>query len=353
MRTRRHPNERFLVLAGLSMASGLCVALELFRERHFGDLDFRFLLWNLMLAWIPLVLALVVYDSYRRGVRIALLTPAVLAWLLFLPNAPYIVTDFVHLSPSAPAPLWFDAVVISSFAWTGVLLGFASLYLLHAVVRHRFGTRLGWAAAFVALALAGVVRARHRRLRGPHVRCGSFELTACTGEERVDAALTALHRPAVVPAEERLEQRAELLHARLLDARAKVEHRTRSAGRRFEAPAAAADEVAGHREAEAARRLGIGDLRLPAQPVGQEAAADDAHMAAATGRAAVAVDADEDVAPPAGIAERVADRVVGDRGRRVHDPAVDEAVLVVHPTILCRPEVRRGGPKPSPPVRHA
>src|SRR5438067_13022262 len=156
MRTRRHPNERFLVLAGLSMASGLCVALELFRERHFGDLDFRFLLWNLMLAWIPLVLALVVYDSYRRGVRIALLTPAVLAWLLFLPNAPYIVTDFVHLSPSAPAPLWFDAVVISSFAWTGVLLGFASLYLLHAVVRHRFGTRLGWAAAFVALALTGV-----------------------------------------------------------------------------------------------------------------------------------------------------------------------------------------------------
>jgi uncharacterized membrane protein len=34
-----------------------------------------------------------------------------------------------------------------------VLLGFASLYLVHAVVRHRFGVLTGWSAAFVALAL--------------------------------------------------------------------------------------------------------------------------------------------------------------------------------------------------------
>ena len=154
MRTRRHPNERLLVLAGLSLASVLCIGLELLRERHFGDGSFRFLLWNLTLAWIPLLLALAVYDSYRRGMRFALLVPGLLGWLLFLPNAPYIVTDFVHLSPATPAPLWFDAAVISAFAWTGVLLGFASLYLVHAVVRHRFGVLVGWSTAFAALALA-------------------------------------------------------------------------------------------------------------------------------------------------------------------------------------------------------
>jgi uncharacterized membrane protein len=155
MRTRRHPNERLLVLAGLALASALCVAIELFRERRFGP-DFRFLLWNLTLAWIPLLVALGVYDSYRRGVRISLLSPAVVVWLLFLPNAPYIVTDFVHLTPSSPTPLWFDAVVISSFAWTGLLLGFASLYLLHAVARHRFGARVGWGAVLASLALTSV-----------------------------------------------------------------------------------------------------------------------------------------------------------------------------------------------------
>jgi uncharacterized membrane protein len=156
MRTRRHPNERFLVLAGLMLASAFCLALEAGRERHFGAYGFRFLLWNLTLAWIPLLVALVIYDSYRRGVRVSLLTPAAVVWLLFLPNAPYIVTDFVHLTPTPSTPLWFDAVVISSFAWTGLLLGFASLYLVHAVVRHRFGPRVGWTAALTALALTSV-----------------------------------------------------------------------------------------------------------------------------------------------------------------------------------------------------
>ena len=85
LRTRRFPNERLVVLAGLVLASGLCLALEVVRERHFGTLDFRFLLWNLFLAWIPLVLALVVYDRYRRGTplfRLAPLHPLYLAGVL-------------------------------------------------------------------------------------------------------------------------------------------------------------------------------------------------------------------------------------------------------------------------------
>ena len=107
MRSRRHPNERLLVLAGLCVASALCLALEFLREAHFTDNAFRFLLWNLMLAWIPLVLALVVYDCYRRGVKLALLTPVFVLWLLFLPNAPYITTDFIHLQATTATPLWF------------------------------------------------------------------------------------------------------------------------------------------------------------------------------------------------------------------------------------------------------
>jgi uncharacterized membrane protein len=156
MRTRRHPNERLLVLTGFTVASALCVALEAVRERHYGELDFRFLLWNLMLAWIPFLLALGVYDCYRRGVRLSLMSPAVALWLLFLPNAPYIATDFIHLSAATSSPLWFDGAVVSAFAWTGILLGFVSLYLMHAVARHRFGVRAGWAAALATLALTSV-----------------------------------------------------------------------------------------------------------------------------------------------------------------------------------------------------
>jgi uncharacterized membrane protein len=164
-RTRRFANERLVVLAGLGTASVLCLALELVRERRYGALDYRFLIWNLILAWIPLILALVVYDRYRRGTSIARIALPVALWLLFLPNAPYIVTDFVHLSATSRAPLWFDGVELSAYAWTGMLLGFVSLYLVHAVARHRFGAPAGWCGAFAVLALvsAGVYLGRVKR----------------------------------------------------------------------------------------------------------------------------------------------------------------------------------------------
>lgn len=165
LRTRRFSNERLVVLTALAVASGLCLGLELVRERHFGTFDFRFLAWNLFLAWVPLVVALLAYDRYRRGTPLLRLVPALGLWLLFLPNAPYIVTDFVHLSATSRAPLWFDGIELSAFSWTGLLLGFVSLYLVHAVVRHRFGAAAGWLGVLPVLALvsAGVYLGRVKR----------------------------------------------------------------------------------------------------------------------------------------------------------------------------------------------
>jgi uncharacterized membrane protein len=164
LRTRRFANERLVVLVGLGGASALCVALELTREYRWAA-DFRFLVWNLVLAWAPLMLALLVYDGYRRGGTLVRLAPALALWLLFLPNAPYIVTDFVHLSARSRAPLWFDGVELSAFAWTGMLLGFVSLYLVHAVLRHRLGAPAGWCVVLGVLALAsmGVYLGRVKR----------------------------------------------------------------------------------------------------------------------------------------------------------------------------------------------
>jgi uncharacterized membrane protein len=189
LRTRRFPNERLVVLAGLGTASALCLTLELVRERHYGALDFRFLLWNLFLAWIPLVLALVMYDRYRGGTPLLRLAPLAALWLLFLPNAPYITTDFVHLSADSRPPLWFDGVELSAFAWTGILLGFVSLYLLHAVAQHRFGGATGWAGVLVVLGLvsAGVYLGRVKRWN-------SWDLLTQPG-----AKLAQLHAPLVDP----------------------------------------------------------------------------------------------------------------------------------------------------------
>jgi uncharacterized membrane protein len=165
LRRRRARNERLLVLLGLGVASALCVGLELMRERRLADYEYHFLLWNLTLAWVPLLLALVIYDRYRRGASLLPLLPLAGLWLLFLPNAPYILTDFVHLSAGHPAPLWLDGATVSAFAWTGLLLGFVSLYLVHAVARHRFGTTRAWCfvAGVLGLVSFGVCLGRFLR----------------------------------------------------------------------------------------------------------------------------------------------------------------------------------------------
>lgn len=77
-----------------------------------------------------------------------------LLWLLFFPNAPYMLTDFIHVGESPSVPLWYDALMLSSFAWTALLLGFASLYLVQMIVRSVVGAAWSWAVVVLVLALA-------------------------------------------------------------------------------------------------------------------------------------------------------------------------------------------------------
>jgi uncharacterized membrane protein len=148
------PGRRTLAIVALLAASALCVATLEIRTHETGDAYYRFLVWNLILAWVPLVLAMGAYARARRHVD---LTVAVLLvpWLLFFPNAPYLLTDFIHLG-EGPAPLWYDALMLSAFAWTGLLLGFASLYLVQMILRRAFGTVVAWLGVVVALSLGSI-----------------------------------------------------------------------------------------------------------------------------------------------------------------------------------------------------
>jgi uncharacterized membrane protein len=155
-----------VTVLGLLLASLFCVGLVGLRVIETGDSTFSGLIWNLFLAWIPFALAVVVYDGWRRRRAAGTLVVLGALWLLFFPNAPYIVTDFVHLERTADAPYWYDALTLSAFAWTGVLLGFASLFLMQTVVRQWRGVVAGWIFAGVALALGslGIYLGRFLRL---------------------------------------------------------------------------------------------------------------------------------------------------------------------------------------------
>jgi uncharacterized membrane protein len=68
-------------------------------------------------------------------------------WLLFLPNAPYLVTDLVHLQGRAPVPIWFDVLLFSAFGLAGCVLGWASIETVHRRLVPAVGRR--WAAAAI------------------------------------------------------------------------------------------------------------------------------------------------------------------------------------------------------------
>jgi uncharacterized membrane protein len=102
-------------------------ALVAFRVLHTGSIVFLFLVWNLFLAYIPYALS--TWLTTRPGWNRRLKLIVTLIWLLFLPNAFYILTDLYHLydrrHPGIPE--WFDLAMIFSCAWNGLLLGVLSL----------------------------------------------------------------------------------------------------------------------------------------------------------------------------------------------------------------------------------
>ena len=100
-----------------------------------GEPTFIFLVWNLFLAWIPYCIAIIIPKIYKHSKSTVLVTLFILVWLLFFPNAHYLITDLLHLKRRAIIPYWFEIMMFVSFAWTGILLGLLSLLEIHDFLR--------------------------------------------------------------------------------------------------------------------------------------------------------------------------------------------------------------------------
>jgi len=167
MRARIFADHRIcLAVVALLFASALSVAMLAARTLMAGHMQLGFYVWNLILAWMPLAFALPYYwHDEHRAPRWWLLAGCAVSWFLFFPNAPYIVTDLLHLDFRPPIPMWFDVIMMMSFAWTGLLLGYLSLFLMQEVVRRRKGLAWSWGFAIGMLALSsfGIYLGRFQR----------------------------------------------------------------------------------------------------------------------------------------------------------------------------------------------
>ena len=144
-------------LYGVVATSLVCGGILVGRLYLAGDGLFVFMFWNLFLAWVPFALSVTMLHVERLGKASRLLLPAlVIAWILFLPNAPYMLTDLIHLKARPPVPYWLDIAMLGMFGVTGMFLGVHSLGHVHAMVQERTGKITGWLFATVVTLLSGL-----------------------------------------------------------------------------------------------------------------------------------------------------------------------------------------------------
>jgi uncharacterized membrane protein len=122
----------------LAVSSFAACLMLLSRVLLTGSFYYFFLPWNLLLAWLPYMFSLNFMKFGKFRLSWMKVTGLFLAWLIFLPNSPYLLTDLVHLAPRSGIPLWFDALLIVLFAWTGLILGLISIAHVHRYIRLNF-----------------------------------------------------------------------------------------------------------------------------------------------------------------------------------------------------------------------
>ncbi|MCW3076984.1 MAG: putative rane protein [Bacteroidetes bacterium] len=103
-----------------------CITMVVVRFLRTGEYSYFFLIWNLLLAWLPLLFIRLIKNSDPLMKKLILIALSV----LFLPNAPYILTDLFHLQQNLAVPQWFDLILILSFGFSGMFYFILALDLI-------------------------------------------------------------------------------------------------------------------------------------------------------------------------------------------------------------------------------
>jgi uncharacterized membrane protein len=143
-------------LSGISKMLILSIAftilLVVIRIVYTNNLSYIFYGWNLFLAIIPWLCS----SRLQKHKRIDLTSILLLAlWLLFLPNAPYVITDIFHYELREPIPMWYDLLIVTTGAWNGLLLGIVSLMQVEKILTNFLGKIWVQGFVFTSLMLCG------------------------------------------------------------------------------------------------------------------------------------------------------------------------------------------------------
>lgn len=165
---RRHQGtSRFTGLFwALVLSNFLSIALYVVRTIDAGNNRHAYFLWNLTLAWLPVLFAWMLGRRLKSGTWLSagniVLT---LLWLGFLPNSFYLASDLIHLGETGEVSLLYDAVMFLSFIFNGFIAGFLSLLLVHGFLLERVRRRDAHFIISLVLLLCGFAIYLGRYLR--------------------------------------------------------------------------------------------------------------------------------------------------------------------------------------------
>lgn len=153
---------------------GFTILLFGFRIIYSGTLLFFFIPWNLFLAWLPLLFSSKIKEqgiNLRNSVFFVL-------WLLFFPNAPYMITDLFHLEQRDGVPMYFDLILLFTAAWNALLMGLLSFRNIETWLLRMYSSstvRIISAVCFFACGF-GIYLGRYLRFNSWHVITQPFDL---------------------------------------------------------------------------------------------------------------------------------------------------------------------------------
>lgn len=133
------------------------LAIMVIRNAYIGESYFNFLKSNLFIGSFPTILIAWVVDKNHKKMSKLLFWFTVALWVLFYPNAPYMISDLIHNSQNPtdlkyPDLIKYDTLIIFSFAMLSVFIGFLSLKVMFRILIEKYGRR--FARVFIALTIA-------------------------------------------------------------------------------------------------------------------------------------------------------------------------------------------------------
>ncbi|XWK88056.1 MAG: DUF1361 domain-containing protein [Phormidium sp.] len=145
--------------------------------------NFNWMAWNLFLALIPLALSIILFilprfSAFRFNLKSLLWGIGFIVYIAFLPNAPYVLTDLIHLVENVKEndSLMMIVLVLFPQYFLFTLIGFTA-YVLSVINLAKFLKSQGWQQKQIviaelvihALSAIGVYLGRFLRFNSWHI----------------------------------------------------------------------------------------------------------------------------------------------------------------------------------------